>query len=863
VAQETRSGDIGSVLIFFLMLTQAVSASGLAMYERAASLVRDRYLTVDTLDPLEAITEAAEAAEAAVPWLIAEVQDGQIHLRRGDGDAATVVPISGEDAPTLDTLPDYLERLELSILSMGEDLPDTTDLPVELLRGMARALDRHSVVMHRRKLERFDERIKGKLHGIGARIGNENGELVIREVFPDTPAHHGGLLADDHIRRIDGISTVGMSVSQSLARIRGPVRSRVQLQIERRESTGEDMLRDLVFTRAEVQIPNVTWSLGEDGIGHITIDHFSEQTVRLTRQAVTDLDQGTVAGLPLLGIVLDLRGNSGGSMIQAADTADLFLHRGVIVETSGRDGLPVPNLLRSIRAHPAISPPLEPDVPIVILQDRSSASASEILAGALSMLDRAIILGQTSHGKGTVQKLYMLRSGDEKVRFKLTVAEYRLSDDVPVHGTGLTPDLTVQRIVFNRSGAWIPGDLDGDVLLDVDERQGWRDQGEADRDADPLMDLAYRILGEAAGPFRQDGLDSLERLKPLMQLEAEQRVVDTFRLRGLDWRASDEVPAIMDATADISVSTPTRSGERVEVKAIVTNLGPAPLYQVRIRLRTDARRRPWNNVTIPIGFLPPQERGTGTTMVALPIGRPDREDKVSVSLEADGLDPLDLETVVLRIEGRERPPMAATARLMPHEDHHRVELQLTNHGDQALTGVRARFSWDEDSGVELIDREARLPALGPGTTQRMDLAVRLLNPDAVVLPLQLRVEAEQYQEVLRIPVNVPVDGLVASVAPPTITVSAPVSAPIGNLRVHIKAQDDTRVGSMTVWWKGDKVAYGAGQDTTIGMNLDLPLEVGSHQLRVVVRDEDGNKVRRTRYVRGVGTTHETEAADAE
>jgi hypothetical protein len=602
--------------------------------------------------------------------------------------------------------------------------------------------------------------------------------------------------------------------------------------------------------------------MGEDGVGFITIDHFSEQTVRLVRQALIELEAGTGAGLPLVGIVLDLRGNTGGSMIQAADTADLFLADGVIVKTTGKGGRPVPNLLRMIRAHPAASAPLEPEVPVVILQNRRSASASEIVAGALTMLERAIIIGRTSHGKGTVQKLYVLRSGKEKVRLKLTVAEYQLSEDVPVHGTGLVPDLTVRRVVFNRSGAWIPMVLDEQVLLDVDERQGWRSEDSVSDDADPLADLAVRVILEAAGPSRQATLDGLSRLLPGLRQEADQRVIETFRAQDLDWSPPDDAPEVMQAAVDLSFKDPVRAGERVQVEAVVTNLGPAPLYQVRARLNTGVKGRPWNGVTIPIGFLPPQERGVGTAMVALPIGKGDREDLVSVTLEAHGLDPIELESHAVRIEGREAPPMSVLARLVPHEDQHMVQLELSNNGEENLTGVRVRFAWKEESGVELIDTEARLPVLAAGDTQRADLLIRILDPEASVLPLQLRVEAEQYQEVMRVSIAVPVDGTDVAVAPPVVTLDAPVSAPIGSLRVAVQATDDSAIQSLVVWWRGDKIAYGTSEEPRLRMDLDLPVEAGSQRLTVVVRDDQGNKVRLRRSIRGV-PTDEPGAADAE
>jgi C-terminal peptidase prc len=715
--------------------------------------------------------------------------------------------------------------------------------------------------MHRSKLDRFDERIKGKLVGIGAHISSSGGELVVKEVFGDSPAEAGGLHREDRVLRVDGISTKGMSVRQAVSRIRGALHSEVRLLVERVPLAGEEAVLELFFTRAEVKIPNVSWSMDSTGIGTITIDHFSEQTVRLVREAIVELTSEEDEGFPLKGVVLDLRGNSGGSMVQSAGTADLFLSSGVIVKTLGKGGKPVPNLLRLIRAHPAAAAPLEPSVPVIILQNRRSASASEILAGSLAMLDRATVIGQTSFGKGTVQKLYVLRSGADKVRLKLTVAEYQLAEDIRVHGVGLEPDLDVRRAVFSRAGAWIPAILDDSVLLDVDIRQGWGDGPEPAKD--PLHDLATQILRETEGrPSRQAGLDALERLRPQLEADADERVVSAFKRRDLDWSASDEQPEVLEAAVELRFKAPVRSGERVEVEAIVTNLGPAPLYRVRARLSTDSKKTPWGGVTIPIGFLPPQEQGIGSARIPIPIGQGPREDLVSVSLEADGLDPIAMQSTTVQVEGREAPPLSVIARLVPQDGQHMVQLELTNHGAETLTGVRARLLWKEDSGMELIDTEARLPVLAVGEPQRADLLLRVLDPEALSLPLAVRVEAEQFQEVLRVQVVVPLDGTDVSVAPPTVRIDAPVSAPSGSLRVGLVALDDSSIETMTVWWNGDKVAYGTTEESTLRLDLDLPLEVGSQRLTVVVRDDQGNTVRQHRAIRGV-LSDAPGAADAE
>ena len=840
--------------VFLLLLSiSGAQASGLQMYERAVGLIEDRYLRLDEFDPEGAFGLAGEQAEGTIPWLIVEADAGAVTITdAAHGDVRTINLTPPDTEPTIAALPDALERLENAILTMESKVDPDVDVAVTLLKEIAHGLDRHSVVMAKGRLERFDTRIKGKLTGIGAKLGTGNGSLQVEEVFDGTPAMRGGLMVDDIIDRVDCVSTRGMSISQSVERIRGPKGSEVILSIIRRVESGTDENLSLVFVRDEVNIPNVSWKMGDDGVGIIEIDHFSEHTARLTRKALESFRKGTPAGVPLQGIVLDLRNNTGGSMIQSAETADMFLSGGVIVETAGRDGKPVPNLLQTLSAHPKVGTVEEPQVPMVVVQNQRSASASEIVAGALVSLNRATIIGRTSYGKGTVQKLYTLRGGRDRVRMKLTVAEYQLAGGVPVHGEGITPDLKMRHTVFNRSGAWVPPTEEEGipVVIGADERSGWRTEGTPDLEADPLMDIARTLVLGSDGLTRMDGLDAIARLGPKFQAESAEALSRTFGYREIDWRASEDGPGILDVKATIEVMDVARSGQDVQVRAEVTNSGPAPLYRVRVRLLSEGSHVPWHNSTIPIGFIPPGESAIGDVQVAIPVSSQSRQDLIQVRLEADGLDPVDLDPVVLSIESIPAPAVAATATLVPHGDHHRVEVELVNLGESNLTGVRTRFGWRDDSGIELIDQEALLPVLPAGDKARVDLELRVLeSADPNEIPVELRVDAERFQSVLRAPVDVLRSGEPVFIQKPLVEVDAPISAKDSSeVEVSVRASDDTLVSSVALWWHGQKREWIPGDGTTLERSFTLPVQAGSNRLTVVVRDGDGHEVRVRRYV---------------
>jgi hypothetical protein len=259
---------------------------------------------------------------------------------------------------------------------------------------------------------------------------------------------------------------------------------------------------------------------------------------------------------------------------------------------------------------------------------------------------------------------------------------------------------------------------------------------------------------------------------------------------------------------------------------------------------------PWHNSTIPIGFIPPGESAIGDVRIAIPISSQSRQDLVQVRLEADSLDPVDLEPVVLSIEGMATPAVAATATLVPHDDHHRVEVELTNLSEVNLTGVRARFGWRDDSGIELIDQEALLPVLAAGGKARVDLELRVLeSADPVVIPVELRVDAERFQSVLRAPIDVLRSGEPVYVQKPLVRVDVPIdAADLTEVKVFIQASDDTFVSSVALWWHGEKREWIPGEGATLERTFVLPVEPGSNRLTVVVRDGDGHEVRVRRYV---------------
>ena len=822
------------------------------MYAEALSIIEEQYLRIDEVDPGEALVLAAEAAEDAVPWLIVEQQGDTLVLSHGEQGEFARVAIT---PTTVAALQPALENLERTLRGAPSPIPDDVDISVELLRGVSRALDRHSVVMYRDRLARFNERIKGKLIGIGSQISLTDGEPVITEVFPDSPAERGGLLEGDVLLQVDGFSTVGLAVDQVVGRIRGEADTEVVLTVRR----GEVEL-PLSLTRAEVRIPNVHWEMRDAGVGVMSISNFSEQTTHFMKRGLSEFQDAD----DLRGIVIDLRGNTGGSMRQACYSVDQFLTGGTVLRTEGRDGAEVRNLMRR---YPARIDGDEPEVPVVVLIDRKSASASEILAGALMLSDRAVLIGERSHGKGTVQRRDPLRRDDiaGRVEMKLTVAEYKLTDArVPIEaGIGLEPDLWVLPARFSRGGASLP-DAGSQArstpeLHVVEERPGWREGTERD-DEDDLVAVAEQILlAVPEGRWeRADVLAAVDMTLPRLRSEQAAELQQTFGYRGIDWSPAPE-PVLLDAVSvKISVVDPPIAGEAVEVRAEVTNNGAAPIHQLRVHLSADSRL-PWSGLTLPVGRVEPGESALGSAMVTLPASSPSRLDLVTPTAHADLAAPKVLEPVPLSIDGRPTLALSASATLRAAgEAHHELVVDLHNHSQTDLAELRARLALEVGTGIELQAREIAVEALQAGSQQQ--LVVPMILPEAGLdEELELRVDAGGWGRVLRVPLDLIETGA-DQIAPPRATAALPTEAPMGPLDVTVVATDDRQIASVTAWWDNDKIAWSDGGGGRDELLLPLTITPAHHVLTVRVEDDQGAVRYENFHVEGMPDDAEADAS---
>ncbi len=341
--------------------------------------------------------------------------------------------------------------------------PDDQKLVESAINGMLNSLDPHSSYMDAKSFRDMQVQTRGEFGGLGIEVTQEDGIVKVVTPIDDTPASRGGILAGDLIVAIDGESVQGMTLNQAVDKMRGAVNTPVTLTIARGPKKDK---QDIKLTRAVIQIKSVRWHKEGDDIGYIRITQFNEQTYDGVKAAIQKFQQEIPAD-KFKGYVLDLRNNPGGLLDQSVAVSNAFLDRGEIVSTRGRNA----DETQRYNARPI---DISKGKPLVVLVNGGSASASEIVAGALQDHKRAIVLGTRSFGKGSVQTIIPL--GQNNGALRLTTARYYTPSGRSIQAKGIEPDVIVMQDVPDELKG--KDDLKGEASLKghlkngEDEKQG-------------------------------------------------------------------------------------------------------------------------------------------------------------------------------------------------------------------------------------------------------------------------------------------------------------------------------------------------------------------------------------------------------
>lgn len=333
--------------------------------------------------------------------------------------------LSIADDSKFDSLKRFSQVLDMVERYYVRDTP-RKDLINGAIKGMLQGLDPHSTFMNPEEYKEMQETTSGEFFGVGVEISMENGQVTVVTPIEDTPGFRAGLQPGDVIISINGQPTQELSLQDVVSRIRGPKGSEVELSILHSESKTPQTVR---IVRDAIPLISVKSKELENGYYWVRITRFSERTTQELMEALKEASRkGSVKG-----IVLDLRNNPGGLLDQAVSVADAFLKEGTIVSIRGRKD-------SSVREYQARNQKTDVTAPLVVLVNAGSASASEIVAGALRDQKRALIVGERTFGKGSVQNIIPLSDGSG---LKITVALYYTPNGSSIQAEGVVPDLEI------------------------------------------------------------------------------------------------------------------------------------------------------------------------------------------------------------------------------------------------------------------------------------------------------------------------------------------------------------------------------------------------------------------------------------
>lgn len=335
---------------------------------------------------------------------------------------------TGSSGLPLDQLRNFSDIFSRIKSDYVEDVEDKTLLE-HAIKGMLTGLDPHSTYLNADEYKELRIGTSGQFGGLGIQVGMEDGFVKVISPIDDTPAYHAGIKAGDLIIKLDELSVKGMSLNEAVKVMRGKPGSDISLTIAR---TGEDKPLVITVTRDIIKVQSVKSRMLEPGYGYVRVTNFQAKTPGDLLKAINELKEENGED-DLNGLVLDLRNNPGGVLSAAADVSDLFIEEGKLVYTEGR----IENSRFEFNAKPG---DVMDGAPMVVLINGGSASASEIVAGALQDHNRAVVMGGKSFGKGSVQTIQELRSGGA---VKITTARYFTPSGRSIQGEGITPDINL------------------------------------------------------------------------------------------------------------------------------------------------------------------------------------------------------------------------------------------------------------------------------------------------------------------------------------------------------------------------------------------------------------------------------------
>jgi len=696
------------------------------------SYVNRLYVDPERIKPLEMIKESLNSEERAIPEVLADFIETSNSEKITVDDVSKTFDLSKirRTKDMVETLRDALEFIN-SHRQTKENLT-ASDLEYAAINGMLTQLDPHSIILPPKEFTEFKIGTTGKFGGLGMVVGLRQGQLTVISPIDGTPASRAGIKAGDKIIEIDDESTINMNLTESVSKLRGDPGTEVTLLVLTEKAAQP---KSFSLKREVIAIPTVESAILGNGLGYLKIRNFQDDTSHSLATHLKNLKSGNN---PLKGLIIDLRNNSGGLLDQAIEVADTFLESGPIVHTVGPGGHP--HEVQEARKNEKD----ELNYPIVALIDAGSASGAEIVAGALKENNRALIVGDRSFGKGSVQQLVELMDGSA---LKLTIAKYLTPLLTDIQSVGITADIQLTPVtvlkdninLFRGRVALREEDLKQHLdehpkgetpfatlkyFLETKEKIKTDDPEEEAGDPYKLPDFntdfhvvfaKKLLLNTTAWPreaFMQNSLPIVEETAR----QEEEKVSRELQKLDIDWSKG---PSQGNGKPFISLSTTpangkVKAGEKITLTVTATNSGESPLYQ--LQGVSSSKNSQFDKLEFILGKIDKGTAKSYSATVEIPKNALDREDEIVIKFEELNKQSLQDIKFTVKTEALPRPLFAFSYQILDT-----VKNASTNNGDGLIQS-------GED--VELL---VLVKNVGEGASEKTVVTLRNLSNKEILI----------------------------------------------------------------------------------------------------------------------------------
>ena len=862
---------------------------GPAIAETIIEILKRFYYDHDRFHPRLMLERSLRAMESSEMSLEVHLEGTDIHFNF----AGHKQIISVKDPQSLSDLMMIMQQI-LQVVSKHEAYTNEQRSTVlyAMFNGALQTLDPHTLVFPPKPASEFTDDLQGEFFGIGAYLSQEDGVVKIDRVMPGRPAEEAGVRNGDKIIQIDGEKTAGLSLSESVSRIKGPRGTKVTLTIER---AGKDEPLKIVVTRDLVRI-EILRAFRSGDIAYVRLDEFNKNADRMLRNVLYEWDRDVKN--PVMGLVLDLRFNGGGRLDKARIISDMFLSSNKeIVRTVSKGKKPF--IQYSSKDNISIL-----DVPMMVMVSPSSASAAEILAGALQQNKRAVVVGRTSYGKGSVQQYRPLQN---KSIFKFTVQEYQLKDGVSIQGVGITPDVELLRHSVDEDGKVdlmpFTRSSEADAEFALKSHDTYKHQSTfhlswlAEYEDIDDMRLHYISAGEAFKPDQeaqlvidvlQAGLQSDIADEVLADLNMENMAPSILRLlkpaiakrhlkesedlaQALDnygavktWGLSED--SVLDQLSlEFVGPKELHPGSKEELVFKVVNPSEAAvgrLFAV-IRRDKDHSSSPFWEEEILFGEVAAQSSVEGSMGYRVPPRLYSGEERFTVDLYQQGRKaPINSTEVIVKITPSERPHFnfswsleSADGKIVKDRESQLV-ITLRNDGKVRSGEITMLMSKADNRFIQLGEGRWKLDALDAGAEHQIKVPFTVLSTLAMrtkklvnkedSVDLEFFAEERfdesgigQYRENISYTFTLPLNQAISGghhQKPRLIIHDQNVANNVMLLAVHV---EDDNLDFLTVFQGKDKVALHTADEIVDGMfKVKLNLRKGLNNIQLLVRDKD-------------------------